>query len=340
MSERRLSGPVGFAVNPASGKDIRRLVARASVFDNQEKKAIVRRAAIGAVAAGAREFRFVPDTHHIARAALDDLADEIAVAEVNAPRTASALDTLHGAAALKDALCAVVITLGGDGTNRAFARGWRDAPLIPISTGTNNVFPTLIEATIAGAAAGLVARGALALDRVARQAKVIEVEITDEPPDLALIDTVVTDERFVGARALLDCELWRYALVTRAEPAAVGVSGLAGMLKPLSDADDGALSIEFAPGNRTVNAPIAPGLYRPVNVSTFSSVAFGEQVQIEGPAVLALDGERERVLKRGQRATLCVRREGPWVIDVRKTLDLAARCKLFDMTRDGAPHAF
>ena len=37
------TGPVGIVCNPASGKDIRRLTARASVFDNQEKLAIVRR---------------------------------------------------------------------------------------------------------------------------------------------------------------------------------------------------------------------------------------------------------------------------------------------------------
>ena len=42
--------PVGIVVNPASGKDIRRLVAKASVFDNQEKRAIVRRAITGVVA--------------------------------------------------------------------------------------------------------------------------------------------------------------------------------------------------------------------------------------------------------------------------------------------------
>ncbi len=30
-------GPIGIVCNPASGKDIRRLTARASVFDNQEK---------------------------------------------------------------------------------------------------------------------------------------------------------------------------------------------------------------------------------------------------------------------------------------------------------------
>ena len=45
-------GIIGIIANPASGKDVRRLVARASVFDNQEKRAIVRRALMGMAAAG------------------------------------------------------------------------------------------------------------------------------------------------------------------------------------------------------------------------------------------------------------------------------------------------
>ena len=38
---------VGIIANPASGKDIRRLIAHGSVFDNQEKVNIVRRVMLG-----------------------------------------------------------------------------------------------------------------------------------------------------------------------------------------------------------------------------------------------------------------------------------------------------
>ena len=331
----RLNGPVGIAVNPASGKDIRRLVARASVFDNQEKKAIVRRAVTGAIAAGAREFRYVADTHGIARDALEETDSEVVAEPVASTRSASALDTTHGAAALEGAHCAVAITLGGDGTSRAFVKGWRSAPMIAISTGTNNVFPSLVEATVAGAAAGLVARGAMPLDDVAHQVKVIHVEVEGEADDIALIDAVLTTERFVGARALLDSDLWQHALVTRAEPAAVGVSAVAGLLNPMCDRADQALCIDFgvsgrAPSGRTLRAPIAPGLYQSVNVAGYRVIGLGDVTRFTGPGVLALDGERERRLKPGQRATLRVHRDGPWVIDVQATLNLAAQRKLFD----------
>ena len=39
-----MSFSIGVVANPASGKDVRRLVARASVFGNREKAAIVARA--------------------------------------------------------------------------------------------------------------------------------------------------------------------------------------------------------------------------------------------------------------------------------------------------------
>ncbi len=317
-------GRIGIAVNPASGKDVRRLVARASVFDNQEKCAIVRRAIVGALAAGATRFVYIPDSHGIAAAALAEFKGALCREAVDSPLTSSVLDTIRGAAALREAQCAVVITLGGDGTNRAVALGWRTAPLLPISTGTNNVFPRLVEATTAGAAAGLVARGAVPFDIAARQVKLISVQIDGEADDLALIDAVVTAERFVGARALLQPQLLRLALLTRADPAAVGITAIGGLLAPLTEEEDEGLLLTLGHGDIGVHAPIAPGLYATVRVAQHRRIAFGEPVTVTGPAVLAFDGERERVLKRGQRAHLSLRRDGPWVIDVQRTLAHAA----------------
>jgi predicted polyphosphate/ATP-dependent NAD kinase len=317
--------PVGICCNPASGKDVRRLVARASVFDNQEKQAIVRRAVVGAVAAGARVFRYAPDTHDLAESALAEFADQIDAQPVEGPRTGSALDTIRGATQLAAVGCGAVITLGGDGTNRAFALGWRDAPLLPISTGTNNVFPRLVEATLAGLAAGFVATGRAPLGESARRAKTVSVEIEGEKPDLALIDAVLTHDRFVGARALLDAQRLVLALLTRAEPAGVGITSIGGLLEPLGEEEDAGLLLELGAGGAVVHAPIAPGLFQDVGVRRARRIALGETVALEGAGALALDGERERVLAPRQRAILRVSRDGPWVIDVGRVLSRAAR---------------
>ncbi len=320
--------------NPASGKDVRRLVARASVFDNQEKQAIVGRALTGAIAAGARNFAYLDDAHGIVAGAFKDQGG-LAAHALDATRTGTPLDTISAARALKDMDCAVTITLGGDGTNRAFVIGWPDAPLLPLSTGTNNVFPQLLEGTVAGAAAGLIAAGRIGIDQVTRQQKLIRVQVEDERDDLALIDAVLSRERFVGARALLAPELLDTALLTRSDPAAVGITSIGGLLHRVGRDDDAGLHLQLGPGGRAIQAPIAPGLYRRVEVAECRTVQLGEAVEITGPGVLAFDGERDRTLKSGQRARLSVERSGPRVVDVAATLKLAAEKGLFSIGSGG-----
>ena len=87
-----------------------------------------------------------------------------------------------------------------------------------------------------------------------------------------------------------------------------------GLLLELGGQDDG----------DRVNAPIAPGYYREVQVRSHRMIDFGENIAVQGPGVLAFDGERERVLKPGQHATFSLSRSGPLVVDVEKTLHLAA----------------
>ena len=301
----------------------------------------MRRAIVGALASGARDFRYMPDTHGITAAAAEEFGDEANFVAVETTHTASTLDTIRAAEAMQAEGCGAVITLGGDGTNRAFALGWRDAPLVPVSTGTNNVFPTMVEATVAGSAAGLVASGRVPLERVARQVKAVHVEIEGERDDIALVDAVLAADRFVGSRAIWGGERLREAVVTRAEPSAVGITSIGGLLAPLAPDEDEALYLRLGPGEGGVSllAPIAPGLYEPIAVRSHTRLALGEPITVTGPGVLAFDGERERVLKPGQAATLRVARDGPWVIDVHATLEYAACAGLYrnDEAAGGSP---
>ncbi len=296
----------------------------------------MRRAIVGALASGVRDFRYMDDTHGITAAAAEEFGGEASFVAVEGTRTASTLDTTRAAASLRAEGCGAVITLGGDGTNRAFALGWRDAPVVPVSTGTNNVFPTMVEATIAGAAAGLVATGQVLLEEVARQVKAVHVEIEGEKDDLALIDAVLAADRFVGSRAIWGGARLREAVLTRAEPSAVGITSIGGLLAPLTPDEDEALHLTLGPGEGGVSvlAPIAPGLYEQIAVRSHARIPLGETVAVSGPGVLAFDGERERVLKPGQAATLRVARDGPWVIDVHAVLEYAARKGLY---RDDGP---
>lgn len=333
---------IGIIANPASGKDVRRLVARASVFDNPEKQAIVQRLIAGmegVLGDSAWQISYLDDAHGIVRQAISSVLGEgspRAVPVVSA-ETGSAIDTTRAARALAGLPTAVNLSLGGDGTNRALCLGWQDAPLIPLSTGTNNVFPRLMEATVAGAAAALVASGRIPLAEVSSQQKVIKVQIEGEADDLALIDAVLVNERFVGARALLNPENLSSALLTIADPAAVGITAIGGLLSPLTEQADDGMQIEFAApddASSIVRAPIAPGYYREIGIREHRRISFAQSLRCEGPGVLAFDGERERVLKPGQQATLSVERTGPHVIDVPATMRLAASRGCFLMPTD------
>jgi predicted polyphosphate/ATP-dependent NAD kinase len=322
---------VGLVANPASGKDIRRLAGKASVFDNREKLAIVRRAVIGAIAAGARRFVYMSDSHGIVKQAIAETTIPRGVRFEALPSsgTASAMDTIVAAEQMAQTDCAVVLVLGGDGTNRAFVRGWRDATLVSLSTGTNNVFPVMAEATVAGMALGLIAAGKVASRLVATQAKVIDVVIEAEEQDIALIDAVITRDAFIGAKALLDPSQLKEALLCRAEPAAVGITSLGGLVRPVSDKDDFGLHLTFTKGGRQLLAPMGPGMFAKVEIGKTRLVKFDQAVKAQGPSVIALDGERERVIAPGQRIEMRISRRGPWVVDLAATLQRAAKQKIF-----------
>ena len=321
---------IGIVANPASGKDVRRLVARASVFDNREKCAIIRRALTGAINAGGNRFAYLDDSHNIAGGAIAELEDLCEATKIPCLKTSSVLDTIQGAVHLQEHGCMATLILGGDGTSRAFVNGWRDSVLLPLSTGTNNVFPRMAEATVAGAALGVVASGVVTLDEVAVAVKIIDIEIENEKPDLALIDAVVTTDRFIGSRALLDGDVIDQILLTRAEPMAIGMTSIGGLLRPLPEEEDAGLHLTLGSrGKHKVRAPIAPGLYETIKVKRIETVSFDDVVELRGPCVMAFDGEREREIQDGQLVRMKVSRTGPSVVDIQKTMNLAATRQAF-----------
>ena len=76
----------------------------------------------------------------------------------------------------------VIVVLGGDGTARAAPVESGDVPVLPLSTGTNNAFPEMWEATVAGTAAGLLATGRVPADEAGYRAKVLRVEVRPGRP--------------------------------------------------------------------------------------------------------------------------------------------------------------
>ena len=126
---------VGIIANPASGKDIRRLVAHGSVFDNQEKVSIVRRVLLGLEATGVDKVLFMPDYFGIGSRALNPLKLTLRTAFLEMPLRGTQEDSTLAARLLEEVGAGCIVTLGGDGTNRAVAKGSVAVPLMPISRG-------------------------------------------------------------------------------------------------------------------------------------------------------------------------------------------------------------
>ena len=150
------------------------------------------------------------------------------------------------------------------------AKGASDVPLVPISTGTNNVFPVMVEATVAGLAAGAIASGSVDASEATRRCKWIEIELDGGRKDLALIDAVAMDGRFVGARAIWNVEDVREVVLTRAQPDAIGMSAVGGMVTSVTAEDDCGLHLEIGEGeacrrgrHRTGAGPPGPAGERP-----------------------------------------------------------------------------
>lgn len=320
---------IGIIANPVSGRDIRRVAARGGISSTEDKRNRIARAVIGAVAAGARHIVAMKEPFGIATGALADLRleAELEILDVNA--RVDPKDTERAALEMKARQVDVVITLGGDGTNRTIAKVWPEAILVPMSTGTNNVFPSLVEPTVAGAAAGLVANGFVDIELVAPHSKMIHLSLADGSEDVALVDAVTLVNDFVGNRMPVDPKNLRQLLVCVARPDAIGVSSIAGLHTTCDVDEDAAILVRCGDGGRWTNAPIAPGLYRNVPVVEVTRIGLGEEIDLVGPTTLSFDGDREHKISAEEPVVAVVRRDGPRVVNVGVALSAGASQGIF-----------
>ncbi len=325
-------GIVGVIANPAAGKDIRRLVAHASPTSDAAKMGVVRRAVMGAIDGGATRILVAPDRHNLSTRAVEGLSsDSPAMIEVlDEEAHGWSGDTIAMAARMQKEGAHAVLVLGGDGTHRDVAKGWLNVPMVAISTGTNNVFPGNVDATLAGLAAGLVASGVVRLGFVSHQAKVAHATFSDgSNDDLALVDLALMEGRFTGSRAVWDPALLRALIACIAEPAVVGLSSIAGLLHPVDRRSPGGVHVVLG-GRSVVRAPLAPGMFFDVGYASATFLALGAPVVLQGPGVVSFDGERDRLLGDGDSVTVRLRADGPLVIDVDAAIAAAAAAGHFN----------
>lgn len=316
--------------NPASGKDIRRLVAHGSVFDNQEKVRMVRRLLLGLERAGVERVLYMPEGYGIVPRALNAIRPDMAVDALEMPVRNSQEDSIRAAEIMETLGVGIVVVLGGDGTSRAVCKGLTDTPVLPLSTGTNNVFPYMLEATVAGLAAGLVATGAVERETACVRSTALEILVDGEVADLALVDAAVYEDVFVASRAVWDMSKVSKLCLTRCRPDSIGLSAVGGQVELIRPEESRGLALELGPdAAERVVAAIAPGLFEEVGILRREIMEPGVLYPVgHSPCLVALDGEREVSVRRGSEAAIRLTVDGPWVVDVGRVME-AARIRRF-----------
>jgi predicted polyphosphate/ATP-dependent NAD kinase len=333
---------IGIIANPVSARDIRRIVANAGNLQITDRVNIVLRVLGAAASCGVKRALVMPDRGGI-RALLErhlrrggDLSLP-AIEFLDMEPSSTVDDTFAATRLLQRAGVAVIVVLGGDGTHRAVVRqlseGGPAVPIAGLSTGTNNAFPEMREPTITGMAAGLFASGRIARAQALSPNKMIEVQIggTTGPGrrDVAIVDAVITHDRSVGARALWKTHTLDAAYLAFADPQAIGLSAIGGLLQPVGRREPGGLAVQLAHDARHallhLNAPIAPGMVRPVPIASWQRMVADEPLPVLATAgTVALDGERELGFEPGQRVTMTLRENAFFTVDVARCMNVAA----------------
>ena len=311
---------MGIVANPASGRDIRRLVAGASVFGNADKAGMVFRLLAGLGAAGVERVLMMPAADGLSTTLHRQLhaphgAASTARRAVAGARGARrcALDgtardsTARGRADAAPRASRAIVVLGGDGTHRVVAKACGDVPICALSTGTNNAFPEMRETTVAGLATGLVAtgrggrrraapRGRAGGRRAGARARPRARRRRREPRALHRRAGAVARRR--RQRALRDLRRTR---------ARSGCRPSRARSCPLPRGSGRGLHVRLAPTRRrprpSSHVAARPGPRRPGRRSPSTACStLGEPVEVApGPGTVALDGERE-IERRARRA--------------------------------------
>lgn len=330
---------VGIIPNPDSGKDIRRIVTNALVMGNREKVNLVRCLLIGLHAAGVDNVQIMPDRFGIGQKAIDglqrhqgEIVSGVTILDMDVSGTGK--DTVLAAQLLRDDSASCIVTLGGDGTVRLAGNNCGEIPILPVSTGTNNVLPRFIDGTVAGLGVGYFVQQEPdeRLNSCFRSKK-LDIAVNGQIIDGALVDVAVIQGGVVGSKAVWEPEDIRQIFVTQAAPTNIGLSAVVGMLHPISAHDPigGALELNQNGPARSVVAVIGPGLVSNIPFERFTYLEPGKHYPIIDirPLVLALDGEREIVLLAGDEATVSLNEDGPWILYVEPAMKMAVENGFF-----------
>lgn len=312
-------GLIAIAVNPASGRDIRRLVSKATVYSNKDKANTVERIILTANQLGNHRFILMPEPSQLALQLARNLESEQhvlpegTITSPTYPITESLLDTMEFARYAEDQGATSLIVLGGDGTSRAAAKSDFTLPMIALSTGTNNVFPEMAEGTNVGMVVSAIADGAVDLNTCTYRSKRIDIYKNGEFTDIALVDAVFSRTSYSGSKAIWEREDMERVVVSRCHPSSIGFSSLLGSIYQISPQEDGGAVADCTDGTPNVRTALAAGVITPFRLENVRKIEMNETLswEMDHVGTIALDGEREVRFDPGDVIEIRITRNGP-----------------------------
>lgn len=325
---------IGIIVNPFSGKDLRRIVAQAANVGNNEKVLKVVRMISSMKRFGIAKVYLMPDNYlvnaNIASTVNNDGDSSHLMAELlDFIPTDQPEDTIRAVEMMKDKGIDCLIILGGDGTCRLAAKTDISVPVIPVSTGTNNVYPEFWEGTTVGIAASYIAKNGLKNNL--RRGKRIEVYINDKFTDIALVDAVITDLPYVGSRVVTNVDDIKEVVVCRCSPDFIGFSAIVGSISICEDDDDFGYRLKIVKDGETTLTSVSSGKIEEISYSGLEKIDIGNEYVYcpDFDGTVALDGERTVVFRKGDQIKFVINRNAPFKADVRKVLFEAVENNFF-----------
>ncbi len=304
---------VGIIVNPSSGKDIRRITSSAFTVSNSEKENIVERIILSMVRLGVTKVYLMPDTSNLNLSIMNKVNHAINTKcqitlldyfPSNRPE-----DTIKAMSLMENNGIDCMIILGGDGTVRLAAKARVQSPILPISTGTNNVYPYFEEGTSIGCAAAFICSKSRSL--IFRRDKLIQVTINNEISDVALVDAVITRNSSIGSKAIYNLDDIDEIIVCRTKPNSIGFSAMIGCIRKCNDSDKFGWRTKINENAISILAPTGAGQITKLKIEVPTKLLENEIYlsKKEYNGTIALDGERTLSFRRGDIISFRVTRE-------------------------------
>jgi uncharacterized membrane protein (DUF441 family) len=324
---------IGIIVHPYSGKDLRRITSQATNIGNNEKAIKVARMISSINQFDVKKVYLMPDNYNlnanIASMVYQDPHIALKVELLEFIPTDQPEDTITAVHMMKHLGISCLIVLGGDGTCRLVSKAEIDVPIIPVSTGTNNVYPQFWEGTTVGIAAAYIAKNGIGYPL--NRGKQIEVLVNDALSDIALVDAVITGLPYIGSKVVTEPHDVKEVIVSTCSPSFVGFSAIIGNITSCDDHDAFGYRLKLNPEGASILAQISPGHLQKISYSDFQRIDMDTEY-ISCPSydgTIALDGERTVSFRAQDQIKFKITRKAPYKVDVLKTLNHAVQNDFF-----------